>query len=119
MIILTKVSDTNHYRHHKTKGPDHMYHHFVFPNFLMEKCSEMKYQMSTLYKYAEQKFDDDDDDDDGDDQEELNGNAQEWLSNGLFALHIRFPVICNESVTLSTVIKMEHFACVRDISHCQ
>ena len=44
-----------------------MYHHFVFPNFLMEKCSEMKYQMSTLYKYAEQKFDDDDDDDDGDD----------------------------------------------------
>ena len=70
-----------------------MYHHFVVPNFLMEKCSEMKYQMSTLYKYAEQKFDDDDDDDDGDDQEELNGNAQEWLSNGLFALHIRFPVI--------------------------
>ena len=64
-----------------------------------------------------EKFDDDDDDDDdGDDQEELNGNAQEWLSNGLFALHIRFPVICNESVTLSTVIKMEHFACVRDIS---
>ena len=96
-----------------------MYHHFVFPNFLMEKCSEMKYQMSTLYKYAEQKFDDDDDDDDGDDQEELNGNAQEWLSNGLFALHIRFPVIRNESVTLSTVIKMEHFACVRDISHWQ
>ena len=93
----------------------------------------MKYQMSTLYKYAEQKFDDDDDDDDdgdddgdgdddddgdddGDDQEKLNGTAQEWLSNGLFALHIRFPVICNESVTLSTVIKMEHFACVRDIS---
>ena len=84
----------------------------------------MKYQMSTLYKYAEQKFDDDDDDDDdddgdGDDQEELNGNAQEWLSNGLFALHIRFPVIRNESVTLSTVIKMEHFAWVRDISHWQ
>ena len=29
----------------------------------------MKYQMSTLYKYAEQKFDDDGDDDDNDDDD--------------------------------------------------
>ena len=34
----------------------------------------MKYQMSTLYKYAEQKFDDDDDDDDGDDHDHDDGD---------------------------------------------